>query len=71
MFSIHESIQVTVGVRIACTRLHIPDLGLLLEYFAFKEYLLEFSLESPDLADTISLQSNQSWLHIIDNDSKT
>ena len=69
-----------MGVRIACTRLHIPDLGLFLEYFAFKEYLLEFflespespgpDLESPDLSATVSLQSNQSWLHIIDNDSK-
>ena len=70
VFSIHESIHITVGVTIACTRLHIPDLGLFLEYFAFKEFLLEFYLESPELADTISLQTNQSWIHIIDNDSK-
>ena len=70
VFSIHGSIQITVGVTIACTQLHIPDLGLFLEYFAFKEYLLEFSLESPELADTVTLQTNQSWLHIIDNDSK-
>ena len=70
VFSIHESIRITVGVTIACTQLHIPDLGSFLEYFTFKEYLLQFSLELPELIDTVSLQTNQSWLHIIDNDSK-
>ena len=53
-----------------CFQLHIPDLGNSLEYSAFKEYPLKFSLESPELAHTVSVQNNQSWLHIIDNDSK-
>lgn len=70
MFSIHQSIQIEVGVTRTCVVLQIPDLGFFLEYAPLKEYLLEFSLASPELTDVVSLQNNQSWLYIIDNDSK-